>query len=148
MLGKVERRLLSAARYGCLATLAPDGLPHLVPIVFAVHGDIVYIPVDSKPKRSRRLQRIRNLERNPNASILVFNWEEDWTQLWWIRLHGGYRALTDPIELGMARRLLLGKYPAYREPSELDPVFAIDITAARSWSANTLDRGVDPRRDV
>jgi nitroimidazol reductase NimA-like FMN-containing flavoprotein (pyridoxamine 5'-phosphate oxidase superfamily) len=33
-----------------LATVGPDGVPHVVPIVFAVHGDVVYTAVDAKRK--------------------------------------------------------------------------------------------------
>jgi PPOX class probable F420-dependent enzyme len=137
MRGIVDRRLLTLARYGCLATNGADGAPHLVPIVFVMQRDTVYIPVDSKPKRSRSLQRIRNLERDPEACILIFNWTEDWSQLWWIRLRGKYRAVADPAELERARLLLISKYPAYHDPTELDPVMAIDISSATSWSAAT-----------
>jgi PPOX class probable F420-dependent enzyme len=146
MKGLLDRRLLTAARFGCLATHGADGAPHLVPIVFAVRRDTVYTPVDAKPKRSRRLERIRNLERNPEASVLIFNWNEDWSQLWWIRLRGTYRAVTEPVELESARQLLINKYPAYRDPSELDPLIAIDVTAVKSWSASRCSQDLDPDR--
>ncbi|MGH2526391.1 MAG: pyridoxamine 5'-phosphate oxidase family protein, partial [Actinomycetota bacterium] len=57
---------LRAARVGRLATVTPEGSPHVVPLVFAVlerdGGLVAYWVVDEKPKRSRRLQRLRNIE--------------------------------------------------------------------------------------
>ena len=38
-----------SSRVARLATVQPDGAPHLVPVVFAVVGDVVYTAVDDKP---------------------------------------------------------------------------------------------------
>ena len=65
------RRRLQEARVARLGTVAPDGRPHLVPCVFAFEGDTIYTPIDHKPKRTRRLQRLRNIEANPDAAVLV-----------------------------------------------------------------------------
>ncbi len=53
--------LFSSARVVRLATVRPDGAPHVVPICFAIEGDTVYSAVDHKPKRSRALQRLANI---------------------------------------------------------------------------------------
>ena len=53
------------ARVARLATVDPDGRPHVVPICFALEGDVLYTAVDEKPKRTRALQRLRNIEANP-----------------------------------------------------------------------------------
>jgi hypothetical protein len=71
-----------AARVGRLATVGPDGAPHLVPICFVLDGDVLYTAVDQKPKRSRDLQRLRNLRERPAATVLVDHYQEDWTGLW------------------------------------------------------------------
>jgi PPOX class probable F420-dependent enzyme len=68
---------LTAARVARLATTDPDGRPHLVPIVFAVDGGILYSAVDRKPKRSRTLRRIENARARPEVTILVDHYEED-----------------------------------------------------------------------
>jgi hypothetical protein len=40
-----------------------------------------------KPKGSTALGRIRNLERDPRATLLVEHWDAaDWSRLWWVRL--------------------------------------------------------------
>ena len=61
-----------------LATSGPDGAPHIVPVVFAVHDDMVYTAVDAKRKSTQRLRRLANIEGNPQVSMLVDHYEDDW----------------------------------------------------------------------
>jgi len=124
-------RLAATARVASLATVGPDAHPHLVPCVFALDGDTVYTPVDAKPKRSRDLQRVRHLERDPAVVLLVQGWDEDWSRLWWVRLQGRGRIATSPAEVSRARLLLLDKYAQYRDEAELDPVIGVDIDGWR-----------------
>jgi PPOX class probable F420-dependent enzyme len=105
--------------------------------VLAIAGDTIYTPVDSKPKHTRELARLGDIERDPRASLLVHRWDEDWAQLWWVRLEGVARIVRTSHELDAARRLLLAKYAQYTEGTELDPVIAIDIESWRAWSAST-----------
>ena len=78
----------AAADHGVLATLHQSRGADLVPACFAIEGDRVAIPIDSvKPKGSTALGRIRNLERDPRATLLVEHWDAiDWSRLWWVRL--------------------------------------------------------------
>src|SRR5579875_3988162 len=87
------RRRFAQARVARLATITPDGRPHLVPIVFAVHGDTVYSAVDAKPKRTGALARLANVAAHPQASVLADHYEEDWSALWWVRGDGRARVL-------------------------------------------------------
>ena len=82
------RALFAAARVARLATVTPDGSPHVVPIVFAVDGDTIYTAVDGKPKRSRQLQRLANIAAHPRVTVLADRYDEDWSQLWWVRADG------------------------------------------------------------
>jgi PPOX class probable F420-dependent enzyme len=126
---------LTTARVARLATTDPDGRPHLVPIVFAVDGDVLYSAVDRKPKRSQRLRRIENARARPDVTILVDHYDEDWGQLWWIRLRGRARVLDDGDERAHALALLREKYAQYRSEPPDGPVLAVDISEVRSWSA-------------
>jgi PPOX class probable F420-dependent enzyme len=119
-----------------LATLDPDGRPHLVPIVFAVDGDTLYSAVDAKPKRSRTLRRIENARARPDVTVLVDHYDDDWTKLWWIRLRGRARVLEDGSEADRALELLREKYAQYRDEPPGPPVLAIDVAEARTWSAS------------
>jgi PPOX class probable F420-dependent enzyme len=118
-----------------LATIDPDGRPHLVPIVFAVEGDTLYTAVDSKPKRSRTLRRIENARARPDVTILVDHYAETWEGLWWIRLRGRARVLDAGAEHDRALALLREKYPQYRREPPGGPVLAVDVTETRRWSA-------------
>jgi PPOX class probable F420-dependent enzyme len=130
---------LTAARVARLATIDPDGRPHLVPIVFVVEGDTLYSAVDQKPKRSRTLRRIENARARPDVTVLVDQYEDDWRRLWWIRLRGRARVLDGGAELERALALLAEKYEQYRVQRPDGPVLAVDITEVRDWSAAGAD---------
>jgi len=119
-----------------VAVLATSGLdrPHLVPVVFVVDGDVIYTAVDHKPKRTRNLQRLRNIERNPMVSLLADRYEEDWHRLWWVRADGE-AAVVGVTEAGSAIELLQHKYPQYRDRPPDGPVIVVSVTRWTGWSA-------------
>jgi PPOX class probable F420-dependent enzyme len=119
-----------------LATIDPDGRPHLVPIIFALEGDTLYTAVDSKPKRSRELRRIENARERPAVTVLVDEYDEDWSRLWWARLRGTARVLDGGAEAERALALLVAKYEQYRRDAPGCPVLAVDISDWRGWSAS------------
>jgi PPOX class probable F420-dependent enzyme len=130
---------LAAARVARLATTDPDGRPHLVPIVFALAGVTLYTAVDRKPKRSRVLRRVENARARPDVTILVDEYDEDWSLLWWIRLRGRARVLDEGDERERALALLAEKYPQYRSEPPEGPVLAVDVTETRAWAAHPAE---------
>lgn len=119
-----------------LATVAPGGLPHLVPVVFAVAADtndVVYTAVDAKPKTTRRLRRLANIDDNPRVSLLVDHYAEDWTQLWWVRADGLATVHTDGDAVDLGHRLLRAKYPQYQLVSLDGPVIEVAVQRWSSW---------------
>ncbi|TML80539.1 MAG: TIGR03668 family PPOX class F420-dependent oxidoreductase [Actinobacteria bacterium] len=129
------RRRVATSRSGVLATTGGDGRPHLVPFVFALKGDTLYWAVDRKPKRSTDLQRLRNIRRDPRVGVLVDTYSDDWSHLWWVRMDGTARILTDGDERVRAVNALRGKFPQYREQPLDDAVVAIDVEEWVGWSA-------------
>jgi len=129
----VHEPRLTAAPVARLATTDPDGRPHLVPIVFALDGNTLYSAVDQKPKRSPTLRRIENARARPDVTILVDHYDEDWQELWWIRLRGHARVLDDGEERERALDILTDKYPQYRDLRPEGPVLAVDIDEVRTW---------------
>lgn len=121
------------ARVGHLGTASGDGRPHVVPCCFAVTAGQAFTAVDAKPKSTNRLQRIRNLEANPSVSLLVDHYDDDWTQLWWVRVDGVARVLGESEERTAALDLLAKKYAQYRETRPPGPVIVIDIEHWRAW---------------
>jgi PPOX class probable F420-dependent enzyme len=124
--------LAAEARVARLATVDPQGRPHVVPICFVLDGETLYTAVDEKPKRTRRLQRLLNIEANPNVEVLIDRYDEDWSQLWWVRLRGTARIVDDP----RAVELLAAKYPQYRERPPRGPVITVSIEERSEWTAS------------
>jgi len=132
------RELLGGARVARFATIAPDGRPRLVPICFAVAGDVIYHAVDEhKPKSTRRLARLADLAADPRATVLADHYEDDWSALWWVRAEGRARVLEDrgAPEAAHALDLLAAKYPPYDERPPAGPVVALDVERVRGWAA-------------
>jgi PPOX class probable F420-dependent enzyme len=130
------RAHLAAARVGRLATVRPDGGPHVVVCCFAVAGDQVWTAIDAKPKRpGARLQRLANIRANPRASLLVDHYEEDWDQLWWVRVDGAAAVLEIGNEEDRAIAALTARYPQYARARPPGPVIAIAIERITGWSA-------------
>jgi PPOX class probable F420-dependent enzyme len=76
-----------------LATVGADGRPHQVPIVFARTGECLWSPVDGKPKSGHELARVRNVKARPDVSLLLDEYSDDWTRLWWIRIDATARVV-------------------------------------------------------
>lgn len=121
------------SRVARLATVAPGGQPHLVPVVFAVAGGVVYTAVDAKPKTTQRLRRLANIDSNPQVSLIADHYADDWTQLWWVRVDGIAAVHTDGDPVDIGRRLLRAKYPQYQTVSLDGPVIAVAVRRWSSW---------------
>jgi PPOX class probable F420-dependent enzyme len=130
------RAHLAAARVGRLATVRPDGGPHVVVCCFAVEGDRVWTAIDAKPKTGARLQRLENIRANPRASLLVDHYEEDWEALWWVRVDGTAAVLEIGNEEERAIAALTARYPQYARARPPGPVIAIAIERLTGWSAS------------
>lgn len=137
-----EREALSRladARVGRLATVDAGGTPHVVPFVFALDDMTVYWAVDSKPKRSRQVKRLENIRANPNVEMVIDGYDEDWSELWWVRAAGPARIVEADEERARALELLSDKYPQYRNEAPDGPVVAIDLARISSWEAKGRD---------
>ena len=124
---------VDSERVARLATVGADGRPHVVPICFALDGDTLYTAVDEKPKATRRLRRLANIEANPHVEVVVDRWDEDWSRLWWVRL-AGRAEIVDRDE--RALELLQTKYPQYRADPPAGPFVVVAIQSRREWRAS------------
>jgi PPOX class probable F420-dependent enzyme len=128
--------LLAAERVLCLATVRPDGSPHLVPICFALAGDTLFSAVDHKPKRSRLLQRLANITADPRVTLLADRYSEDWTKLWWVRADGqAHIAEPGDDEHRRAADLLRARYEQYRDAPAFGQVIVVEIEGFTGWQA-------------
>src|SRR5258708_28759885 len=104
------RRGVSEARVARLATVRPDGRPHIVPCCFVPDGDAVHSVVDTKPKSTLALRRLENVRANASVALLVDHYREDWAALWWIRLDGTARVVEAGDDRDYALERLREKY--------------------------------------
>jgi PPOX class probable F420-dependent enzyme len=132
------RRLVSDARVARLGTIDPDGSPNLIPFCFVIDANTLYTGVDEKPKRTKRLQRLENIRRDPRVMVLIDHYEDDWEKAWWVRLRGTARML-DPKQSVRGRQLLIDKYPQYVEDPPDDEVMAIEIDEWVGWSMASIE---------
>jgi len=107
---------LQEARVARLATADVEGRPHLVPVCYAYNGHSFYTALDRKPKRGapEKLARVQNILANPNVSLLIDEYHEDWEKLWYILIRGTAEVLSEGTEHTEALRLLREKYAQYR----------------------------------
>jgi len=135
MLTDRERRFVEGRRVGHLATADRAGMPHVVPVCFALDGASLYVTIDEKPKRrDRPLKRVRNILDNPAAAFVVDRYDEDWRRLGWVMLRGRAEILEQGVEHDRAQALVAGRYPQLRAMRLADlPVIALRIARAASW---------------
>jgi PPOX class probable F420-dependent enzyme len=124
----------TAERSARLATHRPDGAIDLVPIVFGLLDSSLYFAVDHKPKTTQRLARLRNIEHDPNVTVLFDRYSEDWTQLWWVRLRGSASVLPDRSERTTALDALGAKYEQYADLRPDGPVVRIEPIEWTGWT--------------
>ena len=118
-----------------LATVGAEGAPHVVPVVFAVHDNVVYTAVDAKRKSTRRLRRLANIEDNPRVSLIVDHYDDDWSQLWWVRADGVATIHQSGEEMATGYALLRRKYVQYQRIALDGPVVTVEVQKWSSWQA-------------
>ena len=127
------RRRLVAAPVGHLATVARDGRPHVVPFCVAVEGEMLHSAIDHKPKTTARLRRLDDIAAHPDVTVLVDQYDADWSRLWWVMVRGRARVLDDD-EPG--RDALIAKYPQYRERPPRGPFIRVAMESSQWWSGS------------
>jgi PPOX class probable F420-dependent enzyme len=138
-LSQTEQLFLTDHRVARLATADAQGQPFVVPICYIFDGGVFYSALDEKPKNvaPTHLKRVRNILANPQVSLVVDDYEEDWSRLVYIQIRG-QAALVNPDieEHAAAIRLLRAKYPQYRQMAiDRQPVLRITPTSIVSWGA-------------
>ena len=128
------RRRFAGARVARLATCDTTGVPHIVPISFALDGDTIVTAVDAKPKRGTPLRRFANVAANPRVSVLVDEYDEDWTRLWWARADGRASVLDGGEALEDALALLRARYAQYADAGPIGPAMLIRVDRWSGWS--------------
>lgn len=127
---------LAAHEHGILCTVHAERGVDAVPVAYAVDDDgYVGVPVDRvKPKASSRLQRERNLEADPRATLLVEHWDPaDWSRLWWVRAELRWQSDAVADRTASLAAQLAGRYPQYRD-QPFARVLVLRIVGVTGWA--------------
>jgi PPOX class probable F420-dependent enzyme len=131
------RRRFASARIARLASVTPDGRPHVVPICFVIDGDRIVSIVDHKPKTTTQLRRLDNIRATPSVTVLVDHYDEDWSTLWWVRADGVARVVD---EVTGEEPLLLELRDKYRfnygMQTMTGPAIVVDVERWSGWDAS------------
>ncbi|CUV01946.1 MAG: TIGR03668 family PPOX class F420-dependent oxidoreductase [SAR202 cluster bacterium] len=137
-LSPAQDRFLRSARTGHLATADAKGRPQVVPVCFVFDGQAIYSVLDAKPKTTplRQLRRVKNILANPQVSLVVDHYEENWDKLQYILVSGDAELLESDEKWAVAIAMLREKYPQY-QAMDLDQSPVIKITPVRysPWSS-------------
>src|SRR5713226_7751254 len=132
-----EIAFVQAQRVARLATADGDGHPYIVPVCYAFDGTRFYTPLDEKPKRVdvSKLRRVRNIEAHHETSLLIDQYDDDWSRLGYVLVHGHAELVQpgDPLHT-QALVLLRERYVQYKT-MELERHLVIVITpeSVTSW---------------
>jgi PPOX class probable F420-dependent enzyme len=123
---------LGPSGHGVLGTVHPGRGVDAVPVVFVVVDHQLVIPIDTvKAKSGTRLQRLVNLDADPRGVLLVDHYDDDWSQLWWVRAHG--RAAE--AAAGPHLEQLGDTFPAYRAGGAVTSVLVLAVDELTGWTA-------------
>jgi PPOX class probable F420-dependent enzyme len=121
--------LLRTSSHGVLGTVHPERGVDAVPVVFAVDRPLVLLPIDTvKAKSTTQLQRVTNLAGDDRCVLLVDHYDDDWSKLWWVRLHG-----TATVAEG--RHDALTAFPQYREEGAVAATIVLRPELVSGWRA-------------
>ena len=110
---------INAHRLARLATADAVGRPAVIPICYVFDGTSFYSAIDHKPKRvgPKELRRIRNIRDNPNVSLVIDDYSENWSQLVYVLIVGTAKIIEPSkmsVEQNTAVAALRLKYAQYR----------------------------------
>jgi PPOX class probable F420-dependent enzyme len=122
-----EATFLDRARVARLASVGPDGWPHVVPVCPALDGDRIVVGLLGGAK-------LRNVRADPRVALLVDGYVEDWDALAGVLVRGPASFL-DGEEWMRARDLLYEKFPQYpdSDPLEGEAIVAVAPERVASW---------------
>jgi PPOX class probable F420-dependent enzyme len=136
------RQFIDSHRVAHLATADASHGPLVVPVCFVFDGDYFFSAIDAKRKAvsGSALRRVQNIRDNPQVTLLLDDYSEDWNTLSYLLIHGTARIL-DPhsgasVTHAAAVKLLRSKYPQYRSmPIDQNPLIQIEPQRLKFWTA-------------
>jgi PPOX class probable F420-dependent enzyme len=154
---EAELAFVAERRVGRLATVGAGGRPAVTPICYAIveyNGQpSIVSALDEKPKSvaPEQLARVRNIVANSDVSLVVDDYNENWSKLAFVLIHGRAE-LVRPAELGHAEGVaaLRAKYSQYLHMAiNQTPQIRITSLTSSSWrSRENADEAVSRPADL
>ncbi len=129
--------LIKGAKVARLATVDQKSHPYVVPVVFVFHENSFFIPLDEKVKtvNARKLKRVKNIEKNPNVTILIDKYQNNWKKLFFLMIHGKATVIDEKNTklMDKVHKLLISKYPQYKKIGVGNSCIKINTTKVKFW---------------
>ena len=108
----------------------------MLPVVFAVSGEMLVTAVDHKPKRrpGEELARVKWLRARPRAALTIDRYDDDWSRLAWVQALGAVQVM-NAEDAPEAIAALTERYLQYREQVPPGPVLALAPERLLWWRA-------------
>ncbi|MEP7060460.1 MAG: pyridoxamine 5'-phosphate oxidase family protein [Actinomycetota bacterium] len=129
MFTDAERGFVAPRPVARVATVRPDGSPHVVPVCPVLEGDRVIFESGAETEKTR------NLSQEARISICWDEYVDDWDALSQVVAFGRVRALAGQ-DRAHAAALLIEKYPQFLTQSTFDDddtVFEVVVERVASW---------------
>jgi len=137
-LDQKPKTLIKRAKVARLATVDQKSHPYVVPVVFVFHENSFFIPLDEKVKtvNARKLKRVKNIEKNPNVTLLIDKYQNDWKKLFFLMIHGKATVIDGKNNKLMDKihKLLISKYPQYKKIGIGNSCIKINPTKVTFWN--------------
>jgi len=131
------KTLIKEAKVARLATVDQKLHPYVVPVVFVFYENSFFIPLDEKTKtvNSRNLKRVKNIEKNPNVTLLIDKYQNNWKKLFFLMIHGKAKMIDGNSKLmDKIHKLLISKYPQYKKIGIGNSCIRINPTKVTFWN--------------
>jgi PPOX class probable F420-dependent enzyme len=94
-----------------------------------------------------RLARLKNIQMNRQVALLIDEYDEDWTRLWYVLVRGEAELVSSLAERAHALAQLQAKYPQYRSGMLADdgPILRITPLRISTWGKLT-NTAAEPER--
>ena len=129
--------LIKGAKVARLATVDQKSHPYVIPVVFVFHENSFFIPLDEKIKtvNSKKLKRVKNIEKNPNVTLLIDKYQNDWKKLFFLMIQGKAKMIDGNSKLmNKVHKLLILKYPQYKKIGVGNSCIKINPTKVTFWN--------------
>jgi|TARA_B100001123_G_C14932695_1_gene876399 PPOX class probable F420-dependent enzyme len=132
-------RIIDVVPVARLGQRDESGMPQVLPFVFIRIGKALWSPIDGKPKKRERLNRLDWIDKHPEVCVLIDHYSDDWRQLFWLKLYGRAESFqSSHWEWQEAIHLLSQKYAQYSEVpilSNESTMIRIEWDRCKSWAA-------------